>query len=56
MGLLDGKLAKMIILSYNSDANGLPMGIPVPYPVMYNPEKFTRNIRTNYQTKQPRPA
>jgi nucleoid-associated protein YgaU len=52
MGLLDGKLAKMIILSYNSDANGLPMGLPVPYPVMYNPEKFTRNIRTNYQPRQ----
>jgi nucleoid-associated protein YgaU len=49
MGLLDGALAKMMIISYNTDSNGLPVGIPIPYPVMYNPEKFTRNVRTFYR-------
>ena len=48
MGLLDGKLSKMLILSFNTDREGNKKGIPVPYPVMYNPEKFTRNIKTIY--------
>ena len=49
MGLLDGMLAKMIIISYNTNADGMPVGLPVPYPVMYNPEKFSRSVRTIYR-------
>lgn len=49
MGLLDGKLVKMLILSYPTDENGMMKGVPVPFPVMYNPEKFSKRIRTVYQ-------
>lgn len=49
MGLLDGKLVKMLILSYSTDKDGIINGIPIPFPVMYNPEKFSKRIRTNYQ-------
>jgi len=49
MGLLDGKLVKMLILSYPTDENGIMKGIPIPFPVMYNPEKFSKRIRTTYQ-------
>lgn len=52
MGLLDGKLAKMLILSFSTDDDGLMKGIPVPFPVMYNPEKFSKNIRTRYQNRR----
>ncbi|NMM49678.1 CIS tube protein [Marinigracilibium pacificum] len=52
MGLLDGKLAKMLILSFATDDDGLMKGIPVPFPVMYNPEKFSKSIRTRYQRRQ----
>ena len=44
MGLLDGKLLKMLILSYDADENGFPIGLPIPYPVMYNPESFSRSV------------
>ena len=46
MGLLDGQLLKMLILSFNTDSNGNKSGLPIPYPVMYNPENFTKNVRT----------
>lgn len=49
MGLLDGALLKMMIFSYHADKNGMPKGIPIPYPVMYNPEKLSKNIAVNYQ-------
>lgn len=49
MGLLDGILLKMMIFSYHADENGMPKGLPIPYPVMYNPEKLSKNISVNYQ-------
>ena len=49
MGTLDGKLIKMLILSYATDENGNMKGLPVPFPVMYNPEKFSKTVRTMYQ-------
>ncbi|AXT53602.1 LysM peptidoglycan-binding domain-containing protein [Aquimarina sp. BL5] len=51
MGLLDGILLKMMIFSFHADDNGLPKGIPIPYPVMYNPEKFSKNVSVNYQSQ-----
>ncbi|MEO0555611.1 MAG: LysM peptidoglycan-binding domain-containing protein [Bacteroidota bacterium] len=51
MGLLDGKLAKMLILSFNTDEKGEMKGLPIPFPVMYNPEKFSKSIRTIYQSR-----
>lgn len=51
MGLLDGKLAKMLILSFNTDDDGNMKGLPIPFPVMYNPEKFSKSIRTIYQSR-----
>jgi len=50
MGILDGKLIKMLILSFSTSSDGIMKGLPIPFPVMYNPEKFTKNIRTIYQT------
>lgn len=52
MGLLDGKLIKMLILSYSTDENGMMKGLPVPFPVMYNPEKFSKRIKTMYQASR----
>lgn len=49
MGLLDGKLIKMLILSYATDESGIMKGLPIPFPVMYNPEKFSKTVRTVYQ-------
>lgn len=49
MGLLDGKLVKMLILSYPTDEKGIMKGIPVPFTVMYNPEKFSKSVKTVYQ-------
>lgn len=49
MGLLDGILLKMMIFSYHADENGMPKGIPIPYPVMYNPEKLSKSLTVNYQ-------
>ncbi len=51
MGLLDGTLLKMTMFSYHADKNGMPMGLPIPYPVMYNPEKLSKNISVNYQAQ-----
>lgn len=51
MGLLDGKLLKMLILSYSTDKDGFMKGIPIPFPVMYNPEKFTKGVRVKYKAK-----
>lgn len=51
MGLTDGKLAKMIILSYATDKEGNKKGIPRPFPVMYNPEKFSRQISNIYHSQ-----
>lgn len=51
MGLLDGKLSKMLILSFNTDDEGEMKGLPIPFPVMYNPEKFSKSIKTIYQTR-----
>jgi len=52
MGLLDGQLLKMLILSYNTDKDGEMTGIPVPYPVMYNPESFTQSVKSVYASKK----
>ena len=52
MGLLDGKLAKMLILSHSRDDDGLMKGVPIPFPVMYNPEKFSKSVGVRYQKKQ----
>lgn len=49
MALLDGKLLKMLILAYDTDDNGIMAGIPIPFPVMYNPESFTRSSAVNYE-------
>ena len=49
MGLLDGILLKMMIFSYHADENGMPKGFPIPYPVMYNPEKLSKSLTVNYQ-------
>ncbi len=49
MGILDGKLIKMLILSYSTSSDGIMKGLPIPFPVMYNPEKFSKSIRTIYQ-------
>ena len=51
MGLLDGALLKMMIFAYHADENGMPKGLPIPYPVMYNPEKLSKNVSVNYQTQ-----
>lgn len=52
MGLLDGQLLKMLILSYNTDRDGNKIGIPVPYPVMYNPESFTKKVKTVLRSRR----
>ncbi|MEJ2596081.1 MAG: hypothetical protein P8100_13380 [bacterium] len=49
MGILDGKLLKMLILSYATSSEGIMKGLPIPFPVMYNPEKFSKSVRTVYQ-------
>ncbi|SHF18672.1 hypothetical protein SAMN05443144_10663 [Fodinibius roseus] len=49
MGLTDGKLAKMMILSFATDKKGKKKGPPRPFPVMYNPERFSESISTRYQ-------
>jgi len=46
---MDGMLAKMIILSFATDSEGNPKGPPRPFPVMYNPERYSSSIRTIYQ-------
>ncbi|MEL6811945.1 MAG: LysM peptidoglycan-binding domain-containing protein [Bacteroidota bacterium] len=51
MGLLDGVLLKMLVISYHEDPDtGLPKSIPIPYPVMYNPEKLSKSLTVNYQS------
>ena len=52
MGLLDGKLLKMLILAYNTDECGNMKGIPIPYPVMYNPENFSITSKTIYKKRE----
>lgn len=49
---LNGKLAKMVILSYAKDEKGNMKEPPVPFPVMYNPEKFSKELKVNYQCTQ----
>jgi contractile injection system tube protein len=49
MAMLDGKLLKMLILAYSTDSNGIISGIPIPYPVMYNPESFTKSSSVEYK-------
>ncbi len=39
----------MLILSYATDEDGMMKGFPIPFPVMYNPEKISKRIRTQYQ-------
>lgn len=51
MGLTDGKLAKMTILSFATDSEGRRKGPPRPFPVMYNPEKYSKSARTIYHCK-----
>ncbi len=51
MGVLDGALLKMMIFAYHADENGMPQGLPIPYPVMYNPEKLSKDIAINYQSQ-----
>ena len=48
---MDGMLAKMIILSFATDSEGNPKGPPRPFPVMYNPERYSSSIRTIYQSQ-----
>jgi len=51
MGLLDGALLKLTMFSYHANDKGLPRDLPIPYPVMYNPEKLSKNISVNYQAQ-----
>lgn len=48
---MDGKLVKMMILSFATDSDGEPKGPPRPFPVMYNPERYTTSIQTIYQSQ-----
>lgn len=51
MALLDGKLLKMLILAYEADEKGNPIGVPIPFPVMYNPESYTIKSSVKYYEK-----
>ncbi len=48
--MLDGILLKMLVLSYLTDADGNKL-FPLPFPVMYNPESFSKNLTVEYQCK-----
>lgn len=52
MTLLNGKLAKMLILAHLPGSDSKPKPPPVPFPVMYNPKSFQNELKVCYSSKQ----
>ena len=48
--MLDGKLLKMLLLSYFTTKDGTKLP-PIPFPVMYTPESFSKSLTVDYQCK-----